>query len=310
MLMTAGALLMAVSGGSQGKIQALSGDAARILKQRLVERINADRKQAKLPPLLIFDELSRLADEHCREMMDAGYVSHWNRAGQKSYQRYAAAGIIDHVAERIGRIKESKVMPLLDTVEARLFKIHDNFALEQAPSSSPKWTLLEPHHTHVGIGFAFDQNQVIMIEAFASRYVTLAKPLPVQATLSQELHLEGSLVVKGFEVKGLSVYYEPLPVELPLATLRNSGSSGGGEGFPKDTVMHRAILPPGSFYEDGTRGTLATNGTNFETIVPFFRKLPGVYTIVVWAKNRRLVEPFFMATTMCVFVKDDNSAGK
>jgi len=303
--LTAAALLGMAPAGHTRVRQEISGDAVRILKQKLVDRINADRQQAKLPPLLFFDELSRLADEPCREMLASNYLSHWNRAGRKSYMRYSLGGILDHTAERAGRIKDLKFTLALDTLEAQLLKIHDNFALETSGSDVPSWTLLEPHHTHVGIGFAFNQTQVVMIEVFASRYLTLTKPLPVRTTLSQKLRMEGKLSLKGYEIKGLSIFYEPFPVEKTLAELQRSGSSGGGEGFPKEVLLQRAILPPGSFYDDGTRGTLETNGTKFDGAIPFFRNQPGVYTLVVWIKDTRYNEPFFMGTTLCVFVDAD-----
>jgi hypothetical protein len=301
-------ILLFVPAGFPGEVQEVSADAVRILKQKLLARINADRQQAKLPPLFLYDELSRLADDHCREMLAQDYLSHWNRAGQKSYIRYSLGGIIDHIAERAGRIKEGKFTPSLDNLEVQLLKIHDNYAFEPSAETMQRWTLLEPHHTHAGIGFAFDQTQVIMIEAFASRYVTLDKPFPARATLSQKLRLEGKISVKGFEVKGLSVYYEPFPVERSIAALRSSGTSGGGEALPKDYLLQRAILPPGLTYPDGTRGTLETNGTKFKASIPFFKDQPGVYTLVVWAKESRLDEPFFMATTMCIFVENDKPA--
>jgi uncharacterized protein YkwD len=302
------AFLLCAGGLRAGTGQEISGDAVRILKQKLVDRINADRQQAKLPPLLYFDEISRLADAHCKEMLESNFVSHWNRAGQKSYIRYSLGGIIDHAAERAGRILDSKFNLTLDNLEAQLLKIHENFMLGQAGAAQARWTMLEPHHTHAGIGVAFSQTQVIMIEVFASRYVTMTKPAPARTTLSEKLRIEGKLSVKGYEVKGVSIYYEPFPVEKSIAELKAAGSTGGGEGFPKDVLLQRAILPPMSFYDDGTRGTLETDGTKFNANIPFFREQPGVYTIVVWVKDSRYNEPFFMGTTMCVFVEADKTA--
>jgi hypothetical protein len=285
--------------------QEISKDAGWILRQKVLDRINADRKQAKLPPLLYDDELSRLADAHCREMLATNFLSHWNQAGQKSYMRYSLGGILDHTAERAGRIKDLKVPITLDTLEARLLTIHDNYALEANGPEVARWTLLEPHHTHAGIGLAFSQTQVFMIEVFASRYVTLTKPLPVRTMLSQKLRMEGKVSLKGYEVKGLSIFYEPFPIEKTLSELQNSGSGGGGEGFPKEVLLQRATLPPGTFYDDGTRGVLATDGAKFDADIQFFKKLPGVYTLVVWIKDMRYNQPFFMGTTQCIFVDAD-----
>jgi hypothetical protein len=301
----AAAMLWIAPAGRARNRQEISRDAVWILKQKVLDRINADRKQAKLPPLLYYDDLSGLADAHCREMLASNFLSHWNRAGQKSYMRYSLGGILDHTAERAGRIRDLKIPITIDTLEARLLTIHDNYALEANGPEVSRWTLLEPHHTHVGIGFAFSQTQVFMVEVFASRYVTLTKPLPERVTLSQKLRMEGRVSLKGYEIKGLSIFYEPFPIEKTLAELQSSGRSGGGEGFPKEVLLQRAILPPGTFYDDGTRGALATDGTKFDADIQFFKKLPGVYTLVVWVKDMRYNEPFFMGTTLCIFVDAD-----
>ena len=42
-----------------------------------------------------------MADDHCLEMGNSNYTSHWNLAGQKPYQRYSAAGFVDHIVEKV-----------------------------------------------------------------------------------------------------------------------------------------------------------------------------------------------------------------
>jgi hypothetical protein len=284
--------------------QEVSGDGIRIVKLKVVERINADRKKKGLQPVLYFEELSRLADDHCGEMLELNYLSHWNRTGVKPYMRYSLGGIADHTAENVGRIVDGKFSPSsLDSLEAQMMQIHENFASEQPSSDQHRWTLLDPHHTHAGIGLAFDQKRVIMIEVFASRYVTLTKPLPSHAKISQKLSIAGSISVKGFEIMGITIFYDPLPSERPLADLQ----SLMGYGFPKEELLLRPILPPLSRYGDGSTGTLETNGSTFRCAVPFFRDRPGVYTVVVWVRGSRSMEPFFMATHACVFVEEDKA---
>jgi hypothetical protein len=66
--------------------------------------------------------------------------------------------------------------------------------------------------------------------------------------------------------------------------------------------MQRPWLEEG-IYVDGTKGTVVLeNGGTFSLALPFWKNLPGVYSVGVWLQEKRGGKPFLGAMTS-VFVE-------
>lgn len=248
--------------------------APRDMRLRLVEMINADRAAAGLPPVEYSDQLSQAADAHCREMVDGNYASHWNRDGWKPYLRYSAAGIRDHTSENIHAFWST------DFREAQVWQYvaegHKAFMAERPPNDGHRKSILDPRHTHVGIGIAYDGGSLRMIELFAGRYAEM-EPLPFRALLKDSLAVSGRLLRDSDKLLGISVFYEPLPRSLNRAELHDAHSYG----LPKEDRMERPRLLSAQ-YVDGSTGTVNVNGRHFQMPLRFWKGKPGTYTIAVW----------------------------
>lgn len=57
------------------------------------------REARELAPLSLDDALVVPATTHCRTMCENGFLSHWDIAGRKPYQRYADFAYGQHVSE-------------------------------------------------------------------------------------------------------------------------------------------------------------------------------------------------------------------
>jgi len=293
--------LVSHAGAQQIPAQEITDEAIRGLKLKLVDRINIDRRAAGVPPVAFLDELSIPADEHCREMLAFDYTSHWNRTGLKPYMRYSLAGITDHTSENIASLFDTRFDPTLSQLEKETANRHDSFMSEKPPADLHRKAVLDPRHTHVGIGMAFGRNRLKLIEVFAHRYVRI-NPLPSRVNLSDKLLLSGKILVEGFEVQGISVFYEPLPEKRPIEILRALRSYG----LPDDRQTNRPMLRKPYFYEDGSMGDVQIRGSDFTCPISFYRNKPGVYTIAVWLKgaggSAAATSSAFMATNICIFV--------
>jgi len=73
------------------------------------------RAAASLPPLVFSESLSLPADDHCLEMANNKFTSHYNLAGQKPYQRYSSFGHTEHVTEKLYGVDCAE----LDVMEVR-----------------------------------------------------------------------------------------------------------------------------------------------------------------------------------------------
>jgi len=247
---------------------------------RLVEVINRDRSAAGLSAVEFSADLSRAADAHCLEMLREDYTSHWNRDGWKPYLRYAAAGIRDATAENIASFGQNDFPADLEATWGEMLAGHRRFMAEKPPSDGHRQNVLNPQHTHVGIGVAAASKGVRMMEVFAARYAQL-EPLPLRARLRDALGVRGRIASRKVQFFALSVFYEPLPRPMTLLDLAATSSYG----LPDEEQVHRPRLE-NMLYTDGTRGTVAVEPTgHFHAPLSFWKGRPGVYTVLVWVRR-------------------------
>lgn len=243
------------------------------LRLRMVEIINADRKAAGLPAVEYSEELSRAADAHCLDMIHGNYASHWNHDGWKPYIRYAAAGIHDHTSENLHAFWSSDFRE--DRVWDYMAEGHRGFMAEQPPNDGHRRSILDPRHTHVGIGVAYGAGSLRMIELFGRRYADL-EAVPFRARLKDHLVVSGRLLRRSDSLLGISVFHEPLPQSMNRAELNATSSYS----LPKEERMERPRLLA-AHYSDGSGGTVHVSGRAFQMPLSFW-KGKGVYTIAVW----------------------------
>ena len=289
-------LLSVLAGNNTASAQELTEKSLRELRLMVVEFINQDRQKASSPLVAYSEPLSLLADEHCREMLRDGYTSHWNRAGLKPYMRYSQGGVTDHTSENISSLSSTRFEVTFDAVKAALTERHEGLIGEEPPYDQHRKNILDPHHTHVGIGVAYSGAGLRMIQIFARRYVSL-EPIPTKQAPSSSVQLKGKVLEPGFDLQAISVFYEPLPEEMSLAQLMGTYSYS----LPADEKIYRTRLPSIMRYADGTRGSVEVRGRSFsQTISIPSRK--GVYTLVVWLEKENEVRGFTV-TNATVFVE-------
>ncbi|MGH9794872.1 MAG: CAP domain-containing protein [Candidatus Acidiferrales bacterium] len=269
--------------------------APRELRLRLLEVINSDRRAAGARPVEYSDELAKAADAHCREMLAGDYTSHWDRNGWKPYLRYSAAGIRDSTSENVHAMWTTHFRE--DRLWDYLLEGHQGFMAEQPPNHGHRRSVLNPRHTHVGVGVAYNGSGLRMVVVFGGRYAQL-DPLPLRAKLNDSLTVRGKLLRPSDKLLGIAIFYEPLPKPMSRAELGTTYSYG----LPNEERMKRPRLPPGHRYMDGTVGTVFIAGRQFETPLSFWKGKPGVYTVAVWVKPGKA--DAFIGATASVIVAD------
>ena len=267
------------------------------LKLQLVERINSDRWEHGLQPVKHDKELSRLADAHCREMLQFDYVSHWNKEGLKPYMRYSLGGITDDTAENIAGLWHSRFQTSESAVGTEMLRRHEGFMNEQPPFDGHRKAVLGEYFTGVGIGLAFNTSGLRMIEVFAAHYVVVA-PLPSKARFGDKLHLRGKIIEKGYELRSVSIFWEPFPAPRTAVELRDTGSYG----LPAEHSELRPRLSGDYIYADGGKGSIDVSGQQFDCPLSFDVHKPGVYTVAVWLAKKREKDHAFLTTNICIFV--------
>lgn len=266
-------------------------------KQKLLDQINADRRAHGLQPVTYSEELSRVADEHCREMLQHDYSSHWNRAGWKPYLRYTQAGLQDYTSENIASAWSTN----LDVSEAGVLRTmldsHARLMDEKPPNDGHRRSVLTAGHQTVGIGVAFYEKGLRMIEVFGRREVELrGAPKTAELTASSSIRLRARFLRKNLRVKSVSIFYEPLPQ--PMS--RDQLSATYSYSLPDEEHIDRPFLGDRRYYVDGSPGDVIVDpGVGFSMPVRFWKGQPGIYTLAVWLAAEGS-EPFIGGMTTII----------
>src|SRR5581483_6718403 len=93
---------------------------------------------------------------------------------------------------------------------------------------------LNPHHTHVGLGLAYQGRSLRLDELYLARYVQL-DPVPQKAKPKSTITLTGKLLNPQDFIHEVDVFYEPLPAPPQMSWLRTPRSLS----LPSDYVVLR-----------------------------------------------------------------------
>lgn len=118
----------------------------------LLRLLNAERQRIGLLPLTSDPQLERLATNHSRDMLALGYFGHVSPSGNDLTSRLTASGVFtDRAAENLVRASTSR------RAHARLME-----------SPSHRANILDPALTHVGVGLARLDGELLITQIFVA----------------------------------------------------------------------------------------------------------------------------------------------
>jgi uncharacterized protein YkwD len=268
------------------------------LRAHVLKLINRDRELHRLPPVALDHAASILGDEYCRAQIAGRITGHFSLDGYSPYMRYSFAGGNDSVSENAAAWSATYAFS-----ERALYEMsrrsHDAMMAEMPPRDGHRKTILDPHATHVGIGFAWERGEFRLVQEFIRRYVHWTRTPARDARVGDEVVLKGRPLF-GTEIEAITVHHEPLPRALTpaAASARESYSlpDKRKEYLPR-LRQHVTRRLDGTLeivrraYSDGRRGDFAvSDDRSFSFTVPFTEGA-GVYTVVVWVRKPGLEQP-------------------
>jgi uncharacterized protein YkwD len=248
----------------------MDSDEALSLKLGQLAVINASRKKHGAAPVKLDILASRVANRQCREAAEAGYVSHWNLAGEKPYHRYAFAGGLDHVSENAyGEWTDGEFEKSNKVIAGMMKTGHERFMKEKSPNDGHKKNITDKAHNYIGIGFYITSRHFSYYEEFINRELEFSD-VPV----SMKVNESGSLTV---DTKGKSylyyimIYRENLPQPRKASQLKNTGSY---EDFTNE------------LYKQIPAWDLAKYRKDFEYSIPLKFTKEGLYYIHIFTDKK------------------------
>jgi uncharacterized protein YkwD len=245
-------------------------------RQKTVEQINRDRAAAGLSPVALDLQSSLISDHHCQEMAAHRYLSHWDLRGLLPYHRYHFDGGRDHVQESLSAtsIISNEPAPIPTDPEGilpNLLQSHKRFMNEKPPLDGHRKNVLDPAHTHVGIGLAVVGGEFRMGEEFINRYVLL-KEMPAALPASGSVPVQGEMLKKGYGPYYCVVFYEGIPQPRTVAQLNRTYAYSDMEG------EQCANVRPWEMRFNSSNG-------QFTFVAHIEDRGPGLYHLLLWVRN-------------------------
>lgn len=248
----------------------------------MVELINRDRATMKLPPVA-FDPNHATASgqRHADDMAHLGYLGHWGTDGSVPEQRLTEAGGMDAVLENASCMTDLKVRALDPSpmIEAKAVEDTESMFFNEPPGhDGHRQNILNPRHTHVGIGIAqpkatpTELPTACFSQEFTDVYGTYT-PVPAHTKLGSTLHVEGTLVAP--MVPG-GVGFARIDAPKPIA--------------PEKANTLRSYHAPDAYQNYWPKGfetpiPITVEGQTFKADLPIGdHGKPGLYEVIVWAK--------------------------
>ncbi|HEU5161899.1 MAG TPA: hypothetical protein VFV54_02025, partial [Thermoanaerobaculia bacterium] len=269
---------------------ATSEAAARAaIRDEMLARINADRRDAGIPAVRLDEVLSGPADRYCELQLAERTVGHFAMDGLAPYVRYSQAGVNDGIAENAvaWSAKYSFTSPgVLDLAR----RSHAAMMAEAPPRDSHRRTILDPHATHVAIGSAWAGGEFRLVQIFVRRYIEWTAPPPRRARAGDRIRAAGKAPA-GWDVAGVSIHWEPIPARLSREGANRIESYALPPPF-RELQPRRASRGPAE--KKTLSGWVASGGQDgalllapaggFSVAAPLDRGA-GIYTLVVWLRE-------------------------
>lgn len=189
------------------------------LYQYALDLTNEERTERGLAPVTLSSV--RSAQDHADDMLRAGYFSHWNTEGVKPYAAYTKHGGTGYVAENIARTSLECAAALcsparLDPLES-IRDAHWGMVYNDAHADwGHRDNILDPSHTHLNVGVAYDDEAFYFVQHFESNIVEWNEINLV----GQTLVMDG--VVTGGHLYSVGIFEDPAPAPLSARELNGA----------------------------------------------------------------------------------------
>ena len=212
----------------------------------MLDLTNAERRKAGAPPVRMGSNPA--AQLHAEAALKGCYSSHWDRWGLKPNHRYSLTDGAGADGENVSGsdycIKESENYR---SIEGRMMAEVEETVTGWMNSPGHRRTLLDPAHTILNIGIAFDEYNNVTVQHFSSDYVSYTdRPsLSPSGTLTFSGTVQGATLEIG-NTANFMVTWHPPPQRLTRGQLSHTYSLCNDE-----TVgALREPLTDGRFYTE------------------------------------------------------------
>lgn len=238
-----------------------SGTMLNELRNYAVTKINEDRARFSLPPLDLSQNTA--AQHHAEDILKTKQKSYWTTSGENPYVTYTRYGGVGAVAQNVavsgspgyfadcasGAYPCDKVNPFEQIDLHQYGMVYED---ADCCGDAQRNNILDPYHTDVSIGIAFDDYTFVMVQNFENNYIKLEKPVAGEFKYFQII----GDTPRG-EIVGINIYRDKIPSAATYDQNKASASYGLGE-------FVTSVAKPGSGEGPITADKWTASGQNVE----------------------------------------------
>jgi uncharacterized protein YkwD len=277
-------------------------------REYMLSLINRQRAEAHCQPVQLDDTACTAGQLHSDTMAEVHFNSHWHPDGKKPPQRYSDLGGFDYVMENSHGTGESPPF-VVSIAEKQLFdkreieQEENCYFDEKPPNDGHRKNILDPQHTHVGLGLTLielkvkselDGQQDINRDLVSSQ--EFINKRASKFTQSDTSLYKGKTYALSGELDANATFYdfqlarEDAPKAIPLYILKDGTQPlyHGGYDLPAEEVL--AAFPPPYIPTEHAKVTLDAKKFVCE-ITPANNWRAGIYYITVWAQIDGVQQP-------------------
>ncbi|MGI0073472.1 MAG: CAP domain-containing protein [Nitrosotalea sp.] len=249
------------------------------LQNYALQLINQDRAQAGLGPVVLSP--NQAAQAQAENVLGTRQISHWMTDGEKpymTYTRYGGLGAVEqNVATALCQGFACAINPM-DQIKTAEYEMMYNDA---SSNWGHKDNILDPHHTSVSLGIAYNDNTFVIVQNFENNYIDFTQPITYNSGM-----VSFSGVLSGGKIDNIEIDYDKLPT--PALYQQNKHATSYSTGTPIAIVGKP--LAWGQYYQNtsGLPVIIANQWSdqgNSVTVSFDASKImtkPGVYDVLVW----------------------------
>ena len=215
-------------------------------KMFMLDLINAERAEAGLGPVILGDNPA--AQAHADDMIQNCYFSHWGMDGLKPYMRYSLAGGYQSNAENVSGLNHC-IMPGEGFAAISAHDYIEDIMRGFMDSPGHRDTILDPHHSAVSLGLAWDSHNIMAVQHFEYGYVSFHRPPEISGgILSLAGTAQNGASLPSRDDLGVQIYHDPPPHDLTRGQVARTYCYDAGT----PVALVRPPLPPNYHYTADT----------------------------------------------------------
>ena len=273
------------------------------LRQQVLGLINTDRALHGVDPVALGTNAA--AQDHANDMLVFGYLGHWWVDGKKPYMAYSQAGGTSYVAENVAVAGHhvaglatndcSSFFSLCEQLipDEQLAELQNRMVYDDADSNwGHRETMLDPGHSEVSIGIAFDEEFISLVQHFSGGSARIVEgPAFTDTQLSMKVEILDNAVQV---FKAVTIWWEPLPTPrnpMEISALRSYCVGGDFTAKCGDPIF--VVVPPppvGQIYHGLTKDHIVADAWTVDSglleiraTMPKSAMRTGMYTVSVFA---------------------------